>query len=82
MELVIHGVGYLILGIAWAIFARAIVSWFPIDRNGPIVGFLNALTEPVLEPLRKVIPPIGMIDISPMVAILGLFFIGQVLIGY
>jgi YggT family protein len=59
--------------LAFAIFARAIISWFPIDPQGPIVRTLNAITDPVLEPLRRVIPRIGMIDITPMVAIFVLF---------
>ncbi len=59
--------------LAFAIFARAIISWFPIDPQGPIVSTLNAITEPILEPLRRVIPRIGMIDITPMVAIFALF---------
>ncbi len=82
MTQLINGVGFLILVLAWAIFARAILSWFPIDRNGPIFQLLDAITEPVLEPLRRVIPPIGMIDISPMVAILVLFAVGEILRSY
>ena len=81
MGILILAVGYLIQFLAFAIFARAIVSWFPIDRNGPIVQFLNAVTDPVLEPLRKVIPPIGMIDITPMVAMLLLFFVASALLN-
>ncbi len=65
--------------LAFAIFARAIISWFPIDPQGPIVRTLNAITEPLLEPLRRVIPRIGMIDLTPMVAILLLVFISQAL---
>ena len=61
----------LLLQLLWfAIFARAIVSWFPIDPNGPVVRALDAITEPVLQPLRRVVPRVGMIDITPMVAIL------------
>ena len=63
----------------FAIFARAIVTWFPIDRAGPIIRTLDAITEPVLQPLRRVIPLIGMVDITPMVAILLLLFIQSVL---
>lgn len=81
MGMLILAVGYLVQFLAFAIFARAIVSWFPIDRNGPIVQFLNAVTDPVLEPLRKVIPPIGMIDITPMVAMLLLFFVASALLN-
>ena len=63
----------------FAIFARSIISWFPIDRSGPIVRTLDSITEPILEPLRRVIPRIGMIDITPLVAILLLVFISQAL---
>ena len=62
---------YTLLTVLWiAIFARAIVSWFPIDQGGPIVRALDAITEPVLEPLRRVVPRVGLFDITPMVAIL------------
>lgn len=73
-------VGYLVQFLAFAILARALLSWFPIDRNGPIFQFLNAVTDPILEPLRKVIPPIGMIDITPMVAMFLLFFVASALL--
>ncbi|MQC17890.1 MAG: YggT family protein [Chloroflexi bacterium] len=81
MGMLILAVGYLVQFLAFAIFARAIVSWFPIDKNGPVVQFLNAVTDPVLEPLRKVIPPIGMIDITPMLAMLMLFFVASALLN-
>lgn len=79
---VVQGVGLLVQLLAFAIFARAILSWFPIDRNGPVVQAIEAITDPVLVPLRRVIPPIGMIDISPMVAIIALFVIARVLMDY
>lgn len=70
----------LLLQIIWfAIFARAIISWFPIDQNGPVVRALDAITEPILEPLRRVVPRVGMIDITPMVAILLIFAITYLL---
>jgi YggT family protein len=78
----VQGVGLLVQLLAFAIFARAILSWFPIDRSGPVVQALEAITDPVLDPLRRVIPPIGMIDISPMVAIITLFIIAGILRGY
>jgi hypothetical protein len=49
--------------ITFSIFFRALASWFPIDRDGPVLRALDAITEPVLEPLRRVVPTIGMIDI-------------------
>lgn len=74
-------VGLLIQILGFAIFARAILSWFPIDKNGPVVQALAAITDPILDPLRKVIPPIGMIDITPMVAMFLLLFIGSQLMS-
>lgn len=59
------------------IFLRAILSWFPVDRGSPLVAALDQVTEPILEPLRRIIPRIGMIDITPLVAILLLQLIAQ-----
>ena len=62
------------------IFFRAILSWFPIDPHNPLVTFLYEVTEPILAPLRNVIPRIGMIDITPLVAIILVQIIGQALV--
>ena len=61
-----------------AIFIRVLLSWFPIDPRNPLVTILYDVTEPILEPLRRVIPRLGMIDLSPMVAILIIQVIGRV----
>lgn len=79
MSQIVLVVNLLINVLIFAIFARSILTWFPIDRNGPIFQALDAITEPILEPLRRVVPMVGMIDITPMVAILLLFFISSVL---
>jgi len=81
MDILIQVVGLLVQFLAFAIFARAILSWFPIDKNGPLFGFLNAVTDPILDPLRKVIPPIGAIDLTPMVAMFVLFIISSALLN-
>ncbi len=64
------------------LFARIIISWFPISPGGgmsTVYGFLYSLTEPVLGPLRRIIPPIGMggmgLDLSPMIVTFGLLWI-------
>ena len=47
--------------------ARAILSWFPVRPGTPVAaisGVLHDLTEPVLAPLRRIIPPAGMFDLS------------------
>ena len=62
-----------------AIFARVILSWFPASVNNPIVIFIYAVTEPILAPIRRGMPRFGMIDLSPMVALLAIVFIQEIL---
>lgn len=52
-----------------------LLSWVPNARESFIGELLGKLVEPYLSPFRKVIPPIGMIDISPIVAFIVLFFL-------
>ena len=54
----------------WMLFIRVLLSWVNPDPFNPIVRFLVKATDPVLEPLRRIIPPIGFVDISPMIALL------------
>ena len=58
---------------------RVVMSWFPISPNGPaetVAGFLYMVTDPVLVPLRRILPPVRMgamaLDLSPIVAFFGL----------
>jgi YggT family protein len=63
------------------IIIRAVVSWVRVNPRNTLVQILNALTDPILVPLQKVIPPIGgSIDISPLVAIVILQLLGNVLV--
>ena len=74
------GVGFLLLAtivalvkaLLWlvivVVFAQAILSW--VAPDGPIAGVLNALTFPLLRPIRRVVPPIGgALDLSPLIVI-------------
>jgi YggT family protein len=52
---------------------RAVLSWFPVQSGSPLGAvnhWLYVVTEPVLAPFRRVIPPLGIFDISYMVALL------------
>ena len=60
------GIGLLTL----IILANALVSWVQVDPRNPIVRTLHAITEPILHPIRAILPPIGQMDFSPLVAIL------------
>ena len=65
--------------LAFVIFLRAILSWFITDPRNPLLVALDYITEPILRPLRRIIPRIGMVDITPMVAILILIVIAQLI---
>ncbi len=62
-----------------AILARALLSWFVRDPYNPVTRALDQVTEPILQPLRRVIPRMGMMDITPLVAIIGLSVIARIL---
>jgi len=66
----------------YVIIARAILSWVSPDPYNPIVQMLYKITEPVLNPLRRLIPmgKIGM-DLSPMIAILIIYFLQRFLVA-
>jgi YggT family protein len=57
-----------------ALIARVLLSWFPLDRSNPtldsVVRVLYTITEPVLGPIRRAVPSVAGLDISPMLAIL------------
>jgi len=63
-------ISLLFQALTFAIVARALLSWFNLGPSHPLVRILYDVTEPILAPLRRVIPTIGMIDITPLVAIL------------
>ena len=54
-----------------AILLRSILSWFPRSRTlAPVTGLLDDFTEPVLRPIRRHLPMLGGLDLSPMLAII------------
>jgi YggT family protein len=73
----------------WIVIASAIMSWLVAFgvvnvRNQivrTIVNFLYAVTEPVLRPIRRVLPNLGGVDISPVVLLIGIYIVRSVLAG-
>jgi YggT family protein len=61
---------------------RAVLSWVNPDPYNPIVQFLYRVTEPVLRPLRRRLPDMGGLDISPMVLLLILWFVQSVVLTW
>ncbi len=55
------------------ILLRVLLSWFVSNNSEqPVIDFLKRLTDPVLEPVRKALPDTGAIDLSPLIALIGL----------
>lgn len=61
-----------------ALFARALMSWFPVRQDNEFVRLLDTVTEPLVGPVRRVVPRIGMFDVSSMIVILVLYVMLQV----
>ncbi|MAR34065.1 MAG: hypothetical protein CL714_00825 [Chloroflexi bacterium] len=64
---------------AYLIIIRAFSTWFPQFRNHEIVQTLYKITDPIMKPASKYIPPIGMIDISAMVVVIVLLTLSNAL---
>ncbi len=75
-------IDFLLTALYWLILVRALISWVNPDPFNPIVQFLNKVTEPILAPIRKVLPPAFRfgIDISPIIAFLGIMFLRSFLV--
>jgi YggT family protein len=81
MGIVISAVNLLFTVLWLAVLARVLFSWIRPDPYSPFVRIIVQITDPILMPLRRVIPPLGMIDITPMVALIGLSIIQQIVVG-
>ena len=62
------------------LIVRIVLTWVPHNPYHPAATFLHKITEPVLEPVRRIIPSIGGIDVSPIVVFIVLHFIKRVFI--
>jgi len=67
--------------LTWAIIARSLMSWFPIDQGSPLYQMLYRVTEPLIEPFRRVMPQTGMLDLSPLAAIIMLIVMSQMVVN-
>lgn len=74
MEVLFNVIMYLIQIYSWALIIYILMSWFPSARESSIGQFLGRICEPYLEVFRRFIPPIGMMDFSPLVAFFVLRF--------
>ena len=70
----------------FAIFGRVLLSWFPLNPDGAmatVAGFLFTVTDPVMKPVRRMLPSARFgrmaLDFSPVIVIFGIFFLQRIL---
>ena len=61
------------------VLAAVVLSWLPAARHNAVAALVDRLTEPVLAPIRRTLPPMGGLDLSPMVLLLGLQLLKRLL---
>ena len=79
IEALAYVVNILLFIMYWLILIRALLSWVNPDPFNPIVQFLTRVTEPVLEPVRRLLPPLP-IDISPIIVFFIIIFLQKFLV--
>jgi YggT family protein len=62
------------------IIVAALMSWIPLDPRHPVAAAVRSVTEPVLTPIRRALPPMGGLDLSPMVLLIALQILKSVLL--
>jgi len=87
MSTFIYAIWVICQALTFAIFFNAILSWLVMiyPRNKIVFSLyhvLRQITDPILAPLRRIIPLVGMVDITPIIAIIILQIISQVLVTY
>ncbi len=72
--------GWLLDLYSWVVIAAALITWVSPDPRNPIVMFLRQVTEPVLAPIRRILPPwkTGGLDFSPLIVIIAIQFVERV----
>jgi len=61
----------------YIVIGRAVISWVNPDPYNPIVNFLYRATEPILSRVRRMIPHLGGMDLSPLIVILAIYFLKE-----
>ena len=79
MPLIIVFADWLLTALIWLLLADCILSWFPGLRFSAIAGLVRTITTPLLHPFRALVPTLGGLDFSPMLAILLLSFLQRLL---
>ena len=79
MEFLVNFVGALTFILMIAIVGRSVLSWVNLGDDHPIVVIVYRTTEPILGPIRRLLPNTGTLDLSPLAALVGLMLIRYVI---
>lgn len=76
---------YRLVGLAfevysWLLLARILLTWFPVDPYNPLVRWIARVTDPFLNLFRGLLPPVGMVDFSPVLAFVALRLLRSVVL--
>ena len=71
--------GVILSIVYWLILIRALVSWVRPDPYSPVMRFLYRTTEPILQPIRRLLPRMG-VDLSPIIAFFAIIFLRAFLV--
>jgi len=80
MDVIVSFVQLLTLMLMIAVFIRVMLSWLPMTGGqfNPLIAIIYQITEPILAPLRRVIPRLGIFDLTPTIALFILYAIHRV----
>lgn len=85
LGIIFQGLAMLANGICtilyWLLFARIILSWFPIDPYSSVVQLLHQVTDPILEPFRRIPLRVGMMDFTPLLAFFAIYLANRILVS-
>lgn len=73
-------INFVLSAYIWVVIARAVISWVNPDPYNPIVRFLRQVTDPLLMHIRRYVPIMGGLDLSPMILILLIIFLQSFLV--
>jgi YggT family protein len=73
-------INFVLSAYIWVVIARAVITWVNADPYNPVVRFLRQVTDPLLAKIRRVVPIMGGLDLSPMILILIIVFLQSFLV--
>ena len=79
MVFIFNILSFLLLAMQFAIIGRALFSWFDPTGRTPIGAILIKITDPIIVPIRRLLPSAGFMDFSPLVALLVVFILQKLL---